>query len=43
MNKKERRKKMILKRHERFWKMMTDWENSLYSDQSICEAIKWVK
>ena len=43
MNKKERRKKIILKRHERFWKMMIDWENSLYSDSTVCEPIKWVK
>ena len=43
MNVKERRKKMILKRHERFWKMLVDWEDSIYSDYSDFEPIKWVK
>ena len=40
MNVKERRKKMILKRHERFWKILVDREDSVYSDYSDFEPIK---
>ena len=40
MNVKERRKKNDF---ERFWKMLVDWEDSIYSDYSDFEPIKWVK
>ena len=43
MNALERRKKMIIDRAERFWSLLEDWENKIYSDSSMFETRKSVK
>ena len=40
MNNLERKNLMILDRAERFWKIMEDYENKLYSDSSIFNSEK---